>query len=372
MWVVSFIYAQKIGNSIAIFADTKITFDMSGATVLFSSETQQSVRQFGMIKNVITSKNYCVCFSGNNIIYANELLQKINHITLTQLLDLALDINRRDSDNGAEFLICYADGNTQLIFQVKDAECKEVPSAWIGSYTAFNYFQGVRNGAYKETITSNFPLSYEMHLDTAPFIPEDDLYQKLFNNFQKTIFDCGDDSVGGFVIPALFDPKTNQFWYKGYCRSYARMKQTSTGLSMPMYQGPSSGSYSVLFYQSPMFVGIYIPENSCGIIYNHYRVDPNDYKISQTSSFLTPHATKISQLDFYVQTGAHGMSPPGFLGIEPDRIDDYLERVWFYKDEPELALLYIDKAIEIIEQQHRDEWRYEELLSIKRNIKAHF
>ena len=66
------------------------------------------------------------------------------------------------------------------------------------------------------------------------------------------------------------------------------------------------------------------------------------------------------------------MSPPGFLGIEPDRIDDYLERVWFYKDEPELALLYINKAFEIIEQQHRDEWRYEELLSIKRNIEAHF
>ncbi len=368
----SFIYAQKIGNSIAIFADTKITFDTPESTILFGPETQQRVCQFGMIKNIITSKNYCVCFAGNNIIYANELLQKINHITLTQLLNFALEINRRDSDNGAEFLICYADGSTQLIFQVKDRECTEVPSAWLGSYTAFNYFQGVRHGVYKGNVESNFPDSYETYFCTAPFISEDEVYQKLFHAFHKTIFDCGDDSVGGFVIPVLFDPKTNQFWYKGYCRSYARMKKNSKGLSMPMYQGPSSGSYSVLFYQSPACVGIYIPENSCGIIYNHYRVDPNDYEISQTSSFLTPHATRMSQLDFYVQTGAHGMSPPGFLGIEPDRIDDYLERVWFYKEDPELALLYIDKAIEIIEQQHRDEWRYEELLSIKKNIKAHF
>lgn len=78
----------------------------------------------------------------------------------------------------------------------------------------------------------------------------------------------------------------------------------------------------------------------------------------------------MNQLDFYVQTGAHGMSPPGFLGMDPDRIEDYLARVWHYKDNPELAILYIDKAIEIIEQQHREEWRYSELLSIRHNIQA--
>ena len=64
------------------------------------------------------------------------------------------------------------------------------------------------------------------------------------------------------------------------------------------------------------------------------------------------------------------MFAPGFLGIDPDRIDDYLERVWFYKEDPGLAMLYINNAIEIIEQQHRDAWRYEELLSIKKNIQA--
>ena len=78
----------------------------------------------------------------------------------------------------------------------------------------------------------------------------------------------------------------------------------------------------------------------------------------------------MNQLDFYVQTGAHGMSPPGFLGIDPDRIDDYLDRVWHYKDNPELAILYIDKAIEIIEQQHRDVCRYSVLLSIRHNIQS--
>lgn len=69
---------------------------------------------------------------------------------------------------------------------------------------------------------------------------------------------------------------------------------------MPMYQGPQNGSFSILFYQSPQDVGIYIPENNCGIIYNHFRPDCNDYKNRQTACFLTPHLIKINQLDFYV------------------------------------------------------------------------
>lgn len=365
----SFVYAQKIGQSIAIFADTKITF-ATDAHHFFGPETEKQVRQYGMIKNIIASKNFCICFAGNNILYANELLQQINSVSLEQILQLALNINRKDVANGAEFIVCYADKATQLIYQIKDGVCAEVPLAWVGSCQAFNYFQGVRHGVYKQNIESNIPYSYEVHTGTGAFIPEDSIYENLFNNFYKTIFDCGDDSVGGFVVPILFDPKTNQFWYKGYCRSFSKMKVTSRGLSMPMYQGSADGSYSILFYQSPQNVGVYIPQNHLGIIYNHYRPNPDDYHISQTASFLTPYAIKMNQLDFYVQTGAHGMSPPGFLGIDPDRIEDYLARVWHYKDNPELAILYIDKAIEIVEQQHREEWRYGELLSIRNNIQA--
>lgn len=365
----SFVYAQKIGHSIAILADTKITFDIN-APRYFDAETEKQLRQFGIIKNIIVSKNFCICFAGNNIVYANELLQQINSVTLEQILQFALDINLRDPDNGTEFIICYANKATQLIFQIKDGTCEEVPLAWIGSFQAFKYFQGVRYGAYKQQITSNIPYSCEIQFDTAPFFPEDSIYQDLLKYFYKTIFDCGDDSVGGFVIPILFDPKTNQFWYKGYCRSFSKMQVTSKGLSIPMYQGSSTGAYSILFYQSPQIVGIYIPENYQGIIFNHYRPNPNDYQNSQTSNFLTPYATKMSQLDFYVQTGAQGMSPPGFLGVNPDRIDDYLDRVWHYRNNPKLAILYINKAIEIVEQQHCDEWRYNELLSIQHNIRT--
>ena len=295
----SFVYAQKIGQSIAIFADTKITCETQ-ATHFFGTETQRRVHQFGLIKNVIVSKNFCICFAGNNIIYANELLQQVKHITLEQLLQIALKLHCRDINNGVEFIICYADGNTQSIFLIKDGECAKVSTGWIGSYNAFNYFQGVRNGAYKQTINSNIPYSYEVQAGTTASTAEEEKYQELFNAFYKTIFDCGDISVGGFAIPIFFDLKTNQFWYKGYFRSFSKAQFTQMGLSMPMYQGPQNGSFSILFYQSPQYVGIYIPENNCGIIYNHFRPDCNDYKNRQTACFLTPHLIKINQLDFYV------------------------------------------------------------------------
>ena len=128
----SFVYAQKIGQSIAIFADTKITFD-TGAPHFFGPETEKRVRQFGMIKNIIVSKNFCICFAGNNILYANELLQQINSVSLEQILQLALNINRKDIANGAEFIVCYADKTTQLIYQIKDGVCEELPLAWVGS-----------------------------------------------------------------------------------------------------------------------------------------------------------------------------------------------------------------------------------------------
>lgn len=49
----SFVYAQKIKNSVAILADTKITFDQVDAKTLFSQKSVRNIRQFGMIKNIM-------------------------------------------------------------------------------------------------------------------------------------------------------------------------------------------------------------------------------------------------------------------------------------------------------------------------------
>ena len=137
-----------------------------------------------------------------------------------------------------------------------------------------------------------------------------------------------------------------------------------------MYQGPEIGAYTIIFYESPTIVGIYIPQNYSGIIYNHYREEEADYTINQTKAFLIPTVTKINQFDFYVQTSSQGMHAPGFLGFDPDKIKDYMDRILFYRNEPNLAILYVKKAIEVITTQHREEWRLPELMQLKEKIQS--
>ncbi len=366
----SFVYAKKIKNAIAIWGDTKITFNQVNSKALFSSKSIKNIYQFGMIKNIIVSPNLCVSFAGNNIVLANNFLSRINHITLPKLLDVALEINLQDPQNGAEFIICYAYDKEQHIFQVKDGECKDVPFAWIGHCNAFKYFQGIRNGAYPSIIKSNNPYGVQISFEETPKSEIEEEYQALFDAFHKTIFDCGIDTVGGFVVPILYDPDRKQFLYKGYIKSYTTINQSSLEHSLQMYQGPEIGEYTIIFYESPTIVGIYIPQNYSGIIYNHYREEEADYTINQTKAFLIPTVTKINQFDFYVQTSSQGMQAPGFLGFDPDKIKDYMDRILFYRNEPNLAILYVKKAIEVITTQHREEWRLPELMQLKEKIQS--
>lgn len=47
------------------------------------------------------------------------------------------------------------------------------------------------------------PYSYEVQAGTTASTAEEEKYQELFNAFYKTIFDCGDISVGGFASDFL-------------------------------------------------------------------------------------------------------------------------------------------------------------------------
>ena len=64
------------------------------------------------------------------------------------------------------------------------------------------------------------------------------------------------------------------------------------------------------------------------------------------------------------------MHAPGFLGFDPDKIKDYMDRILFYRNEPNLAILYVKKAIEVITTQHREEWRLPELMQLKEKIQS--
>ncbi len=365
----SLIYATKIEGKVTVFADTKISFSPMGTKPLWSDETQNLVRQFGIIKNIIIGEHLCVSFAGNNLVLVNELLCKIKHITVEELLRIAFEIHNRNVYDGIDFIICFSDEDKQAIYEIKGGKCSSVETTWIGSYDAFKYLQGVRTGEIGNRIIINNPMATEFTAGTGSS-PFDIQYQKLFDAFFKTVYDCGDSTVGGFVVPVIYDAKANTFIYKGYLKSFG-IKEMKKGIfRYPLYQRADKGAYSILFYHSRSCVGLYLPQAYLGIFYNHHRVNPLDIDNTGTAALFIPQATRMHQIDFYIQVESQGLTPPGFLGCDPDNIDEIFKRIETYKNDPSMALLYINKIIEIIKMQRRDLERLDLFQSIKENIKS--
>ncbi|MGE5474953.1 MAG: hypothetical protein ACM3UU_12115 [Ignavibacteriales bacterium] len=363
----SFVYAKKIQNTIVVFGDTKITFDPIGSKALWSEDTHKKVQKYGLIKNMIISNNFCVSFAGKNIIYANELLKHIRDISLENLLKIALDIHLRNH-NSIDFIICYADCDKQDIYEIKNGLCNNVEFSWIGSYDAFRFFQGVRSGDISKIVGFTDFLDVEISFGNSNETEFDQEYLSLFDSFHKTLFDCKDDSVGGVVVPVVYNKEKDRFCYKGYGKCYSRLEMRDGKACLPFYQDARKGTYTVIFYNSFSFVGIYIPESNLGIIYNHARINEDDYTNTGTSRFWLPQVVQMNELDFYIQVESHGLYAPRFCDCDPDNIPEIFKRVSFYKDKPLIALLYINKLIEIIETTHREEYRLEGLRKMKQDI----
>ena len=368
----SFIYAKKVDNSIVLLADTKITFDKSGTILLWSNKTKELVRQFGLIKNIVVNRDYCIAFAGNPV-DANNLLRCSSASSMFQdVLNAAVDIHKKSlktESGGTDFIICHANNHNQKIYQIKDNNCTEVDVSWIGSEIAFRYFQEVNLDNKSTAIDSNDPLGAEISFGHAANNPFDKECDRLFNVFYKTVFDCIDDTVGGFVVPVIYSNAINQFIYKGYSKSFQRIEIVNSISHLPMYQPASKGAYSVLFYTSHTIPGMYIPQDTLGVIYSKRRISNDDYSNNATSSLLLPTINKIPEIDYYIQVEQHGLRPPSFYS-DPDNIDEIDKRIWFCRDNPAMALLYVDKIIEIICTQHRDEYRLEKYLAIKSIIEA--
>lgn len=357
----SFIYAKKVNDSIALFADTKISFDLRHHNALFSEITKRNVQRFGLIKNVIVSKNLCVSFAGN-IIGFNELLSKINKVTLQKLLEIAVEIHQKSMDDGVDFIICYADTMGQKIYQIKNNKCECVEVAWIGSYDAFCYFQGELIGAHNK---KNISDPFEAEVSSIMINEECD---RLFRAFWDTIEYSGDNSVGGFVIPICFDMDSCSFNYHGYIKSFEIMEIDSGYPKLPPWQGSERGAYSIAFFYSDSRVAFYLPQGNLGVIYNYHRDNRQEYEDKLTSYLLLPKITCIDELEFCFQLEVEGLSAPGYLS-NPNTIYETILRLEASLERPMFVLPYIDKAIEILETEYsEEEYHLTELLRMRENI----
>ena len=83
----SFVYAINRKNFM-IMSDMKITFNEGLMRQWRSEDKIKSIEQFGMIKSIIINPHLVICFAGNNIDKAAELIRKIKN--KEQELELSL------------------------------------------------------------------------------------------------------------------------------------------------------------------------------------------------------------------------------------------------------------------------------------------
>lgn len=92
----SFVYAI---NSVdfSIMSDTKINLNENLKNLWSTEAERQLIRQVGLIKSVIVSPNIVVCYAGNNIDKAAELLREIKTIgnSLDQVIEVAFNIHNK-------------------------------------------------------------------------------------------------------------------------------------------------------------------------------------------------------------------------------------------------------------------------------------
>ena len=255
----SFIYAEKKTfnedsfhyNSVYIFSDTKIIID-DNQSANWSKRTLDAVSKYGLIKSVNISSSCNVSFAGNNIIHANRLLSEYSTgkiKTTDEILNRAVEIHLNAPTDEIEFLICYCDDNKELhIVCIKDKKVdRDCNSAWIGSYIAFNYMQKIR-------FQENCPLSDKKNVSS--------------NLFRKAIEDCGDTTVGGFVVGASYYRESDSFEYIDTFYTANDIPQTvNLGESVKFYMSAEKGTFTFECYPVDIGYIINIKENGVSILY---------------------------------------------------------------------------------------------------------
>lgn len=230
----SFIFAEKYTDQyshrsvLSIHSDTKIGLtDYSGTSI---SNTQLNViEKYGIIKTTIIAPEICISFAGNNILNAVKLFRNL-HIkhcfSRKTVADLAYEIHTQsNSINDIEFIISSYEDDKLHIDCIKEGQKYiDCSTAWIGSYSAFHYFQKCR-------LDSNN--AQEIHHHT-------------FSAFDKALKMCGDKTVGGFHIPVYYNYETNSFQYKWYlCSSYEGMQIVEPGKTVKLYGTAAEGGYTI-------------------------------------------------------------------------------------------------------------------------------
>jgi len=282
----SFIYAEKVNDSLNIFSDTKIGFkDDIGLS--YSKEQAELVRTFGIVKTIILSPEFSISFAGNNISLASKLclmLRDKREFTTQEALDIAFYIHNNAKENDIEFIIASCKNHTLSLNCIKNHELsKDVQIAWIGSKEAHREFQKLRNENNKG-LASN-------RTSTA---------------FLEVVNGCKDDTVGGFPISARYNAYTNTITYSECCTIQSSKSQTvKAGEAFKFFLANEDGGFS--YQQIPLSVEeviLSIDQMDKNILYSRcQRGNAEDQKDDKLFGMMLPMLIEKKERLDWIQYG---------------------------------------------------------------------
>lgn len=232
----SFCFAEKISfeadrkciESVHILCDTKICLE--GAIELnWNTEARHQLQKYGIAKTIILNQSTCLSFTGNKIERVYDLLSWLENNSPCEVDDFvskALDVHRCSADiNDIEFLITLKESANHAleIVSIKNGVLsRNCDSAWIGSYEAFHYLQGIRVAKNNAGNTS-------------------------IAEFWDAVEGCEDETVGGYPIEVCF--VQDHFEYATAFTTYAGKPQVvRPGEAVVLVQDAEDGGFTVSSY----------------------------------------------------------------------------------------------------------------------------
>lgn len=269
----SFVFAI---NSVdfSIMSDTKIYLNENLKNLWNTEAERQLVKQVGLIKSVIVSPNIVVCYAGNNIDKAAELLREIKSIgnKLDEIIDAAYKIHNIAELDDIEFIIGYCDKNRRELISIKNKQLiRNCKVAWIGSWDAYNEFKRMEN----EIVDDNIKGKKVIVIDKDGKMCEESIDEELAriweleNIFRKVVESGVDSTVGGMTVRVKIPEGENTFQYMAGMSLISSdwSQKLECGDSIMFYQGAEKGSFCCSIYQSKTNFCCYIFEDNLGIVY---------------------------------------------------------------------------------------------------------
>lgn len=273
----SFIYAEKtqpengekVSFPIKIYSETKTKL-IGAYKANWSEQAYKLIERFGFTKCININSKMALSFAGNNTAYAHDLLNWMESkgtFDEEDAINKAYEIHNSTNKDDIEFIICYVDDkNESHIVCIKEGKKDiDVPSAWIGSYTAFHKLQEIR------------------HKNGSPI-------NTSFDHFKNAVEECEDDSVGGFIICDYYDANEEQFMFQERLEAYAEREQLIPLNGIIAFNRPSEfGDCTIHYLPDPFEVIIEFFQNRTILFYTRrYRYSEVDANNGRTNHFLLP------------------------------------------------------------------------------------